>query len=179
MARITSRGFLAQLRSAGVDDIVVGPNVSNDIQLVYIVDDLRQLIAPRPPVEGYVTTTVAAVAARVSGVALAAPPDSAIVVTWARNDSAISSIYSVGVLQLTNDIVTGTVDFTTGPAATRAAFTQGTRASSTIGVQLPIGENLPDRHPDLVVDPGQVFLWLGITVNTAVTFSFSWREVPV
>jgi len=177
--RSTTRDFVAQLRSAGVDDIERGPKISEDVQLVYIADDLRHLISPRSPVEGYVTTTVAAIAARVSGIALRPPPTSSIIVTWFRNDAAISSIYNVSALDLTNDLVAGTIDFTTGPGAARATFNQGTRASSTIGVQLPAGENLPDRHPDLVVTPGQVFLWLGVVVNTAVTFSFTWREVPL
>lgn len=179
MARTTTRNFVPQLRSADIDDAAGGPDVSKDVQLVYIVDDLSHLIAPLPPIGGYVTTTVGAVAARVSGIALRPPPDSAIVVNWLRNDAAISSIYNVSTLTITNDITAGTIDFSTGPGAPRATFTQGTRAVSTIGVQLPIGANLPDRHPDMVVIPGQVLLWLGVTVNTAVTFSFSWREVPV
>jgi len=179
VARLTTRDFVAQLRSAGVDEIERGPKVSDDIQLVYIADDLSHLISPRSPVEGYVSTTVLNVAARVSGIALRPPPTSAIIVSWFRNDSAIASIYNVSNLDLTNDIVAGAADFSTGPAAVRATFNQGTRATSTIGVLLPAGDNLPDRHPDLVIIPGQVFLWIGTTANTSVTFSFAWREVPV
>jgi len=179
MARTSTRNFIPLLRSAGIDDSAGGPEVSQDVQLVYVADNLSHLIAPRPGIEGYVTTTVAAVAARVSGIALRPPPDAAITVDWFRNDSAIASIYNVSTLDLTNDIVAGTIDFSTGPAAPRSTFNQGTRGVSTIGVLLGIGANLPDRHPDMVITPGQVFLWLGVTVNTAVTFSFTWREVPV
>lgn len=180
MARITSRSFLAQLRSAGVDDLATGPNISEDVQLVYIVDDLSRLIAPRPPVEGFITQGVAAVAARVSGISFRPPPDSAAIITWIRNDAAIPTLYEVGTARdLTNDLNPATIDFFTGPGPPRSTTTFGTKAVQTAGILLPAGENIPDRHPDLVIDAGQIFLWVGDTVNTAVTLTFSWREVPV
>ncbi len=42
MARTSTRNFQIAFRSIGVDDSAVGPDVSNDVQQVYIVDDLRQ-----------------------------------------------------------------------------------------------------------------------------------------
>ena len=180
MARITTRSFLAQLRSAGVDDIARGPNVSEDIQLVYVVDDLSRLIAPRSPVEGYATQGVPIDVVRVSGIAFRPPIDSAAIVTWMRNDSAIDSLYLVGdVLDLTDNLNAGVIDFTTGPGPARSTFQFGSKAVQTAGILLPAGENIPDRHPDIVVDPGQVLLWVGDTINTAVTLTWAWREVPV
>lgn len=180
MARISSRSFLAQLRSAGVDDVERGPDVSEDVQLVYIVDDISRLIAPRSPVEGFVTQGVPINVTRVSGISFRSPADSAAVVTWMRNDSAIDSLYIIGtVLDLTNDLNPGVIDFTTGPGPARASFQFGTKAVQTAGILLPAGENIPDRHPDLVVGPGEVLLWVGVVVNTAVELTFSWREVPV
>jgi len=180
MPRITTRSFLAQLRSAGVDDIARGPNVSEDIQLVYVVDDLSRLIAPRPPVEGYVTQGVPLNVLNVSGIAFRPPTDSAAVVTWMRNDAAIDTLYEVqNVRDLTEDVNPGGIDFFTGPAAPRSTFNFGAKAVQTAGILLPAGENIPDRHPDLVVDPGQILLWVGVAINTAVTLTWSWREVPV
>lgn len=180
MGRVQRRSFLAQLRSAGVDDLARGPNVSDNIQLVYVVDDLSRLIAPRPPVEGYATAAVPINVLRVSGIAFRPPPDSAAIVTWMRNDAAIDSLYIVGnVLDLTDDLNPGVIDFTTGPGPARSNFQFGTKAVQSAGILLAAGDNIPDRHPDIVVDPGQVLLWVGTAINNAVTLTWAWREVPV
>jgi len=42
VARTSTRNFSTAFRSIGVDDAAAGPDVSEDIQLVYIADDLRQ-----------------------------------------------------------------------------------------------------------------------------------------
>jgi len=180
MPRLQRRSFLAQLRSAGVDDLARGPNVSDNIQLVYVVDDLSRLIAPRSPVEGYATQGVPLNVARVSGIAFRPPSDSAAVVTWMRNDGAIDSLYEVGTVRdLTDDLNPGGIDFFTGPGPPRSAFIFGTKAVQSAGILLPAGENIPDRHPDIVVEPGQVLLWVGNAINNAMTMTWAWREVPV
>jgi len=180
--RITNRSFLAQLRSAGVDETARGPAVSDDIQLVYVVDDLSRLIAPRSPVEGFVTQGVGVTAAAVSGILFTPPTDSAAIVTWMRNDSAIDTLFEVGTgarFDLSVDEFVGVIDFFTGPGPPRSSFLFGRKAVQTQGLLIPAGENIPDRFPDLVIEPGQLLLWVGDTVNTAVELSFSWREVPV
>lgn len=180
MARLSNRNFVAQLRSVGVEDLEKGPEVSQDIQLVYVVDDISRLIAPRPPVEGFITQGVPTQVARVSGISFRPPADSAAVITWMRNDGAIDSLYEIGTARdLTDDVNPITIDFFTGPAAPRSTAQFGTKAVQTAGILLPAGENIPDRHPDLVVDPGQIFLWVGNAINNAMTMTFSWREVPV
>jgi len=182
VARTTTRGFLAQLRSAGIDDAERGPNISEDVQLVYVVDDLSRLIAPRSPLEGYVTQAVPSAVGRVSGIEFSPPGDSAAIVTWMRNDAAIDSLYimvSPGGLALTDDLNAGVIDFTTGPGTARASFIFGSKAVQSAGITLPAGENIPDRHPDIVVEPGQVLLWVGSSVGNAMTLTWSWREVPV
>jgi len=180
MPRTNTRSFLAQLRSVGIDDTERGPNVSDDIQLVYVVDDISRLIAPRSPVEGFVTIGIPINVTRVSGISFRPPTDSAAIVTWMRNDGAIDSLYTIGtVLDLTNDLNPVAVDFSTGPGAPRATIQQGTKAVQTAGLLLPAGENIPDRHPDLVVGPGEIFLWVGNAINNAMTMTWSWREVPV
>jgi len=180
--RITTRNFLAQLRSAGVDDAARGPSVSEDIQLVYVVDDLRHLIAPRSPVEGFVTEGIGVSVANVSGILFTPPTDSAAIVTWMRNDSAIDTLYQVGagaLFALPVDNNPGVIDFFTGPGPPRGRFEFGKKAVQTSGILLPAGENIPDRHPDLVIEPGQQLLWVGNAINTAVQLTWSWREVPV
>jgi len=180
VARTTTRSFLAQLRSAGIDDAERGPNISEDIQLVYIADDLSRLIGPRSPVEGFVTQLVPTNVTRVSGISFRPPADSAAIVTWMRNDGPIDSIYVVGnTLNLTDDLVAGAIDFTTGPGPARSTFQSGTRAANALGILLPSGENIPDRHPDIVVDPGQILLWVGVSIGSAMTMTWTWREVPV
>jgi len=180
--RITNRGFLAQLRSVGVDDSARGPAVSDDIQLVYVVDDLSRLIAPRPPLEGYVTVGVPSAVGRVSGIEFHPPAESVAVVTWMRNEGAIDSLYIVvppGGVTLTNDLVAGTIDFTTGPGVARSTFISGSKAVQSVGITLPSGENLPDRHPDIIVEPGQFLLWVGTSIGNAMTLTWTWREVPL
>jgi len=180
--RTTNRSFLAQLRSVGVDDTARGPSVSDNIQLVYVVDDLSRLIAPRSPVEGFVTIGVPAAAAAVSGILFTPPTDSAAIVTWMRNDSAIDSLFEVGTgarFALPTNLTAGTIDFFTGPGPPRASFVHGAKALQTQGLLIPAGENIPDRFPDLVIEPGELLLWIGDTVNTATELSWSWREVPV
>ncbi len=180
MGRISSREFLPQLRSVGVEDLGRGVQISEDVQLVYIADDVSHLIAPRPAIEGYVSQIVPLVVTRASGISFRSPPDSAVVVTWMRNDGAIDSRYQVGtLLDLTNDLVAGTIDFSTGPAAPRSTFQHGSRAASASGVVLPSGADLPAKHPDIVVGPGDVFLWIGVSINSAMEMSWSWREVPL
>jgi len=182
MPRVTTRSFLAQLRSAGVDDIAKGPNVSEDIQLVYVVDDLSRLIAPRSPVEAYANQGVPSAVGRVSGIQFTPPSGSAAVVTWMRNGGAIDSLYIVvapGGLELTDDLNPGAIDFTTGPGAARGSFIFGSKAVQTAGLLLPAGENIPDRHPDIVLEPGQIFLWVGVSVGNGMTMTWTWREVPV
>lgn len=182
MPRTSTRNFLAQLRSVGVDESARGPSVSDDIQLVYVVDDLRRLIAPRSPVEGFVTIGVGVNVANVSGILFTPPTDSAAIVTWMRNDSAITTLFQVGngaLFALPTDNNPGTIDFFTGPGPPRASFEFGKKAVQTSGLLIPSGENIPDRFPDLVIEPGELLLWVGDTINTAVELSWSWREVPV
>ncbi len=42
MARTSTRNFLTVFRSIGVDDAEGGPDVSQDVQMVYVAGDLRQ-----------------------------------------------------------------------------------------------------------------------------------------
>jgi len=42
VGRISTRNFLTLFRAAGVDASARGPDVSDDVELVYIADDLRQ-----------------------------------------------------------------------------------------------------------------------------------------
>lgn len=176
---VSQRQLTELLRLLRVDPSGAGPDVSQNIQLVYVVDDLRHLVTPIPPVEGFLTTTVAAQAARVSGLELIPPPNAAVAITWARNDGPISSIFLVNqAIRITNDIVATNVDFTTG-GTPRSLVQQGTRAVNATGLQLPLDENLVDRFPVLLVLPGQVFVWHGVSVNNAMTLSFSFREIPV
>lgn len=178
MPRTSTRQLSSMLDLISVDAAAVGPNVSDNIQLVYIVDDIRHLTTPVPPIDGYITTTAAASIPRVSGIAMRSPPGSTIAITWMRNDSATDSIYIVGdAITITDDIVAGVIDFSTG-GTPATSFIQGSRALSTAGVQLPAGENIPDRHPNLIVAPGQIFCWHGLAVNTAMVLTWSFREVP-
>jgi len=182
VARKSTRNFVAQLLGIGVDDTERQPEVSEDVQLVYIADDISRLIAPRSPVEGFVGQGVGVSLLAVSGILFRPPSDSAAIVTWMRNDSAIDTLYEVGTgarFDLPTDTTTGVIDFFTGPGSPRSTFQFGKKAVQTQGLLLPAGANIPDRHPDLVIEPGELLLWVGIAVDTAVTLTWSWREVPV
>lgn len=181
MPRTTTRNFLAQLRSVGVDESARGPAVSDNIQLVYVVDDISRLLAPRPPIEGYLTQGVPTAVGRVSGIEFHPPPNTVAVVTWLRNEGAIDSLYLVtppGGLTLTNDLNDGVIDFSTGPGVPQSSFIFGSKAIQTAGILLDAGQSIPDRHPDIIVEPGQFLLWVGIAVGNAASMTMSWREVP-
>jgi len=177
MPRKTDRDFTGLFSAAGILDAIAGPQVSDSIQMVYQIGDLSELGPIFQPVRGFLTTTVGNVAARVSGVEIRPTTNAPVIVEWLRNDATIPMIYNVSQSGITNDIVAITPDFETG-GATRAALVQGTRAVNATGIQLPVGENLADRHPDIIVDPGTIFTILGVTVNTTVTVSLAWREIP-
>ncbi len=177
MPRKTDRDFTGMFAAAGIVDALAGPLVSDTIQMVYTVGDLADLAPIFQPVRGFMTITQGLQAARVSGLSIRPTARAAIVVEWFRNDSAINMIYVVGQLALTNDLTTPTVDFETGGTA-RAELEIGTRAVNTVGINLPAGENLADRHPNIVLSPGEIFLITGVSVNTAITVSIAWREVP-
>jgi len=182
VGRVQNRQFGQFLRLLGVDDSQEGPKISEDIQLVYNVQDVSDLITPIPAVRTYHFTTTPVNAGRVSGLTIQPPSDSAIFLEWLRNDTGggTSLQYRVGVEQVTNDIVTVVPLFTTG-GTRRSVIIHGTRASWTAGVNLPDTESIPAQSGSLFCEPGFfVTFTAGPAVfNTAITVSFSYREIPL
>jgi len=182
VARKQFRPFTQLLRLLQVDDSSDGPRISSDVQLTYQVQDVSELIAAIPPIRVYTFVAAPTNVARISGITVQPPADSAIFLEWLRNDTGGGTAlqYRVGAEQLTNDLTITTPRFVTG-GTRRSVITLGTRATVTAGVTLPDGENIPAQAGSIFVQPGQfLFFHAGPTiVNTAIIVSFSYREIPL
>jgi len=180
MGRVQNRQFGQLFRLLGIDDSQEGPQVSQDVQLVYNVQDISDLITPIPPVRVYQFTTTPTNAARISAITIQPPADSAVFLEWLRNDTGGGTAlqYRVGTEQITSNISILTPIFTTG-GTRRSVMVNGTRTAFAPGVNLPDGESIPAQAGPILVEPGQFMLFHGSVFNTAITVSFSYREIPL
>lgn len=169
------------LRLMQVDDAAIGPQVSDNIQMVYIVDDLSGLTPPPPAINVWFRMTEPASVIEFSGIDIKPPPNSAIIIDWIRNDSAIAVDYRVGggpADELTTITTVETPVFTTG-GVTRATLREGTTFGTGGTIALAAGAEWGPREPNIIILPGQTFLCIGGLTNNAVTMSGTYREVPV
>jgi len=185
MARSSQRNFLTLFRAVDIDDAERGPEVSEDIQLVYVADDLRQ--------SSYIY-------AGSGGTEPAAIGEHGIVSLECLTRRGLE------VLQLTMNIlipafgttlrvwtsgvqpvgITGATPIltalrTTGlqglPAAPESIATRGTLATAAIPVDaFRMLDNSGFSGP-FFINQGQHFNVLLETANTAVDLGIMWREL--
>lgn len=180
MSRTQNRqGIEAALRLAGVQDTGRGPRVSDDIQLVYNLDNLNSILPPleRPQ---FVHTAVSAINAARRGVfELSAPADSAIQIQWFRNDNVLNESWSIlGATGITNDLVTDPPGVSLGPPS-RALIQTGTTTGGGGAILLGLGLDIPPNFPTLVVPPGRVFHYVALAINRLVAITIAWSETPI
>jgi len=176
----TRRGISEGLELAGAVDVAAGPKLSDDIQLTYLVSDISGLM-PQIPRPLFVDSQSSPINVGLFGIVeLQAPPDSAIVIVWMRNDNAFANIkFSIeSATTIVADLFVLSPGISVTGAASRAAYRNGT-GSSTPEVLIPLSESLPDAFPDMVIPPGQILVVSSNSINQTCALSLSWFELPI
>jgi len=185
MARKNLRNFINLFRAVEVDDAEQGPEVSDDIQLVYVADDLRQTSY----IYGGSGGSEAAVAGEHGMISLncrvrrgieiqqvtmtvAAPADGTVLRAWTSGVQPVNMTGPTSML---------TALRTTGlqglPAAPLSIADRGTLPTASIPAT---SFNWVDVHgftPPFFINQGQFFNVVFQTANTAVDLGIRWREM--
>jgi len=184
MARTSTRVFQVALRSAGVDDAASGPEVSEDIQLVYIADDLRQrthIDAGSGVLEAAVVGEHAfiGVQCRVPlgmeiiqiTMTIAVPADGEVLRVWTTAvEPTVTGIANI----LTTLRTTGLVGL---PAAPLSVARSGTIATASIPVAAFRYVDVHQFVPGFFLNQGQFFNVAFDAANIAVELGIRWREL--
>ena len=182
MPRQSTRfGITEALALAGVQETQRGAQVSEDIQMVYLMDDLRGLLAPVPR-PFFVATDISPVNILRRGfIEIIAPADSAVIVPWFRNDDAGNRLlYNVDAeTQITNDLAAQTPAVSVTGAVHRARYAEGTGANLAQGIILPAGGETAAAFPPIVLSPGRSLNFRSNAVNDAVEVTMGWYEIPL
>lgn len=180
MPRRSVRQLSELLQMAQVDDSAIGPQVSDNIQLEYLVNDLSHLVRPIP-VRVYGTTAVTAAggAGVHSGIQFRSGRSGAWIL-WVEEATSADRLM----------IFSGPTSDTTAAAGVQRAMLTGVtdddgsaRVFEATRVGLPaalfqlrntqILTGLP-----LYIPPGEFFEVLRNTANALVRVSIVWQEVP-
>jgi hypothetical protein len=177
--RNQTRDFGPALRRAGVVETARGPKVSDDIQQVYVMDDLSKMLPSLVRPQFMFAEVSPTNALRRGRIEISPPPDSAIVIPWFRNDDGANQITwsSPAATLITNDLAAFAPDLEMG-AETRALLQEGTGGIAGTLV-LAAGEDLPANFPPLVIYPGRLLSFVSNIVNVACQLSLAWFEVPL
>lgn len=178
MPRRQTRITSAALQLAGVE-AMPGPNVSDDIQLVYMLGDLSRLMPPLPFVHCCLVSGNAGVAAEFSGIDVTAPPHAAIEILCAYNGSATGTEW--GLEQVLDAGTVPEVTDWTDPAAyvTRCRLRRGTRLTACQGFDVAANSYADPNSLPILVSPGNSWCWTNVVANTVATMRVLYREVAV
>jgi len=180
MPRNQTRKLGEILRILGIVDTEKGPKVSDDVQLVYILDDVRDLLAQLARPTFVISNSSPVDAARRGIMELRPPVDSAIILSlWSNNDAGAPVAFGVfGVSNIDVNAVQILPDISlAGPS--RAFLQDGNGANFGGTIPLPAGEVIADRFPTLILRPGDIFSVVSDANNTSVDMTFGWFEIPV
>lgn len=184
MARKNLRNFITLFRAVEVDDAEAGPEVSENIQLVYVADDLRQTSY----IYGGSGGSEAAVVGEHGIVTLECRVRRGLEVQQitmtvaAPADGTVLRVWTSGVVPT----ITGATNMitalrTTGlqglPAAPLSIAQRGTILTANIPAT---AFNMVDVHgftPPFFINQGQFFNVAFQTANTAVDLGIRWREL--
>ena len=184
MARSSQRNFLTLFRAVEIDDAERGPEVSEDIQLVYLADDLRQssyIYAGAGGTEGAIVAENAIVSLECRtrrgleiqqvAMAIAIPAFGEVIRVWTSGvqpaitgpATMISVLRTTGLLGL--------------PAAPDSVATRGTLATAAIPAD---SFRMLDAHgfdQPFFINQGQHFNVASNLPNTAMDLGIRWREL--
>ncbi len=184
MGRTSTRNFLTLFRAVGVDAAHRGPDVSDDVQLVYLADDIRQ----RTYIYAGAGTTEAAVIAESATVSLECRNPGGLEVLQITMSILIPSFGTVLHLHTSavqppmtgpNPLLSSlrTVGIAGGPGAPQSVATSGTIAIATVPTE---AFRYLDAHgftEPFLINIGQHFNVTFGLPNTAVTIGIMWREL--
>lgn len=181
MPRKTDRDFTQAFQAGGVLDALVGPLISDNIQMTYQMGDLGELLNIVRFPRRYSGPGSAAVVGELSHVKLVPPPDGAALIFHLANQT-------VGVIVL---VTISTIAPLTGEAVQTIGFeTQGpTRSILSIGSTVAgFGTGLAmaadselvfaNQRP-IILEPGNMLTITGPAANTGIgTIQLGWQEIP-
>lgn len=175
--RRSTRAIARALELAGIEG-ARGPDVSDNIQLTYLLSDLSPLMPPLGIIRFYMFEIRPQVPAVFSGIDIRPPPDSAIEIFFLRNNSAIDAHWILGDA-LDANLAAIVPDFW-DPAGvvSRCVMRDGTRTAAVLGFTLAAGATEQEILYPIIVQPGNSFCMTGIVANTLINFDVCWREVP-
>jgi len=177
MPRTQTRDIQRALAAAEIDETKPSPKVSDNIQLVYVLDDLHHLVPAIAGVRGFYVIIVPAVVALRGIVEVSPPPDSSIVVEYWENLFTSTVIYSVGPSRLDGNIALNAPIFTTG-GIPRSVVRNGTASGIVVaGLSLAGSTERPLSMEPLVVIPGQTMRFSDSTPNETFTIGFNILEI--
>lgn len=181
MGRNQTRRFSELLRIAGVTggDTQKGPNISDDIQMVYVMDDVRDLLPQLARPTFIMTEFSPSNVARRGQVELHAPADAASLIQWFRNDDSANIVgWSVSTLtKITADLSASVPDVSLG-GVSRSLLQEGTGVG--VGdILLAAGDQIPANFPVLIIPPGSILQFSTIALNVSVAITIAWLEIPV
>lgn len=184
--RTSSRNLLAAMESLEIDDRDKGPDVSQDIQMVYLMGDITPAAAAgfqETPIRNrcYVRDNPGAVVGARSGLSIA-PVGRPIRVTKLINNNGVTrGLFQIGALDLNVFGAIG-VDFETG--GTTAAVI---RSGSIVAVPAAFffleamgglsGGGFQDWNPPMDVPIGDILLVVNNPTNALADFSIAWEEI--
>ncbi len=184
MGRVSFRNFLTLFRAVDVDDAAEGPNVSEDIQLVYIADDLRQANY----IYGGTGGTEAAVAAEHGFITLECRNRGGLEVLQVTMTNQVPAfgnflnLWTSGLIPT----VTGAANMltalrTTGlqglPAAPLSQAQRATIATGSIPTTAFRYVDVQKFSQPFFINEGQFFNVAFSVANTAVDLGIMWREL--
>jgi len=181
MPRKTDRDFTQAFQASGILDGLVGPLVSDNIQMTYVLGDLGELLNIVRFPRRYTSANSPAVVGNFSTLKVVPPPDGAILVFHLRNTDAL---LGVSLMVTPNAALVGETNLTVGfetQRPTRATFSFGsTLASLGTGLIMDAASDLPfaNQRP-IIVPPGDMITLQGLAANTLLDVcQFAWQEIP-
>lgn len=180
MARNQKRLLSTGLGAAGIIDTAKGAKVSDDIQMVYQLDDLRRLFPELERPQFFGASSSPTNAARRGIIELAAPADSAIVVvSWKNDDGANFVSWGCDIVtRITNDLSGLAPAISLGGQVFRAGFRYGTSTLAAVTLQQATLTAYPAGFPPIVLYPGDILHWVSNNVNVAAKITVAWFEAP-
>jgi len=183
MARRSTRNYQIAFRSVGVDDSAQGPDVSQDVQLVYVVDDLRQTTY----IDGGTGAAEAAVAGEHGFITLQCRNPRGLEVTQITMSNQVPAfgnflhVWTSAVIPtITGAATLVTALRTTGLAGLGGAPLSQAQTATIPTAQLATGAfryiDVQGFSPRFFINEGQFFNVAFSVANTATDSGIRWRE---